>query len=118
MHLTKFISPTKTPEYLAAGKPVVSTPIQDVIALYRQMGFVKIGANAHEFASAIQGYLKGTDKPSLESVDKFLESMSWDKTFKAMWREIQRCVRQGLRYRNAVHIENAEERTRCLTTSL
>jgi UDP-galactopyranose mutase len=28
---TRFISPTKTPEYLAAGKPVVSTPIPDVV---------------------------------------------------------------------------------------
>ena len=35
---TKFISPTKTPEYLAAGKPVVSTPIQDVVSPYGEMG--------------------------------------------------------------------------------
>ncbi|MEO8377873.1 MAG: glycosyltransferase, partial [Candidatus Sumerlaeota bacterium] len=32
--LTRFMSPTKTPEYLAAGKPVVSTPIPDVAADY------------------------------------------------------------------------------------
>ena len=31
---TRFISPTKTPEYLAAGRPVVSTPIVDVVRQY------------------------------------------------------------------------------------
>ena len=31
---TRFISPTKTPEYLAAGKPVVSTPVTDVVRHY------------------------------------------------------------------------------------
>ncbi|TFZ33909.1 glycosyltransferase family 1 protein, partial [Pseudomonas syringae] len=37
---TKFISPTKTPEYLAAGRPVVSTPITDVVRLYGDVGGV------------------------------------------------------------------------------
>ena len=31
---TRFISPTKTPEYLAGGRPVVSTPIADVVRHY------------------------------------------------------------------------------------
>ena len=31
---TRFISPTKTPEYLAAGCPVVSTPVRDVVRSY------------------------------------------------------------------------------------
>jgi UDP-galactopyranose mutase len=39
---TKFISPTKTPEYLAAGKPVVSTPIRDVVRPYGDAGLVHI----------------------------------------------------------------------------
>jgi UDP-galactopyranose mutase len=46
---TRFISPTKTPEYLAAGKPVVSTPIRDVVCPYGQMGLVRIAKNAEEF---------------------------------------------------------------------
>ena len=115
---TRFISPTKTPEYLAAGKPVVSTPIKDVIVPYGEMGLVKIGANAQEFASAIEACLAGQDLPSLESVDTYLASNSWDKTFNAMWREIQRCVRQERRFRKAARIEPTEERSRCLTTSL
>ena len=43
---TEFISPTKTPEYLAGGKPVVSTPITDVIRPYGEMELVKIANGA------------------------------------------------------------------------
>ena len=39
---TRFISPTKTPEYLAAGKPVVSTSIRDVVRPYGEQGLVRI----------------------------------------------------------------------------
>ena len=39
---TRFISPTKTPEYLAAGKPVVSTSIRDVVRPYGERGLVRI----------------------------------------------------------------------------
>lgn len=34
---TKFLSPTKTLEYLAAGKPVVATPINDIVELYGEV---------------------------------------------------------------------------------
>lgn len=43
---TRFISPTKTPEYLAAGKPVVSTPIKDVIHPYGDLNLVRV-ARSH-----------------------------------------------------------------------
>ena len=38
---TEFISPTKTPEYLAAGLPVVSTSIRDVVRPYQELGLVQ-----------------------------------------------------------------------------
>lgn len=43
---TRFISPTKTLEYMAGGKPVVSTPIRDVIDLYGDAVIVADGAEA------------------------------------------------------------------------
>ncbi|RYF86566.1 MAG: glycosyltransferase family 1 protein, partial [Chitinophagaceae bacterium] len=49
---TRFISPTKTPEYLAAGKPVISTPIRDVVSPYGNNGLVHIVFNADEFITA------------------------------------------------------------------
>jgi UDP-galactopyranose mutase len=91
---TAFISPTKTPEYLAAGKPVVSTPIRDVVRPYGEMGLVKIAADAQEFGKAIESCLRARDERWLDKVDRFLSSTSWDKTFEGMWKEIQRCLPQ------------------------
>ena len=54
---TRFISPTKTPEYLAAGCPVVSTPIRDVVRTYGEHGLVRIAATADEFVAAIEAAL-------------------------------------------------------------
>jgi glycosyltransferase involved in cell wall biosynthesis len=89
---TRFISPTKTPEYLAAGKPVVSTPIQDVVTPYGELGLVKIAADAEEFGVAIDECLKVRDDEWLSRVDRFLAGNSWDATFEGMWKEIQECV--------------------------
>ena len=48
---TRFISPTKTPEYLAAGRPVVSTPIRDVVRTYGERGLVRIAAHRRRSSS-------------------------------------------------------------------
>jgi glycosyltransferase involved in cell wall biosynthesis len=88
---TRFISPTKTPEYLAGGKPVVSTPIPDVVRPYGDMRLVRIGETAAEFADAIQQSLRESHAAWLEGVDAFLANSSWDDTFKGMWNEIRRC---------------------------
>jgi UDP-galactopyranose mutase len=87
---TRFISPTKTPEYLAAGKPVVSTPIRDVVCPYGQMGLVRIAGNAQEFISAIEEALGSAPSCNewLEKVDGFLAQMSWDETWARMSRLI------------------------------
>ncbi|MFN2596759.1 MAG: glycosyltransferase family 1 protein [Pyrinomonadaceae bacterium] len=84
---TRFISPTKTPEYLAAGKPVVSTPIRDVVRPYGEMGLVRIADNAADFikAAAEIGMDERADDPAwLARVDEFLAQNSWDKTWAAM----------------------------------
>jgi len=46
---TRFISPTKTPEYLSSGLPVVSTAIRDVERPYGELGLAKIARSAEEF---------------------------------------------------------------------
>ena len=82
---TRFISPTKTPEYLAAHKPVVSTPIRDVVTPYGELGLVRIAASAQEFAAAIQQCLEPVDPAWIQQVDDVLSGMSWDQTFASMW---------------------------------
>ncbi|TCD08341.1 glycosyltransferase family 1 protein [Pedobacter frigidisoli] len=82
---TRFISPTKTPEYLAAGLRVVSTPINDVIKPYGIERLVEIAANADEFIIAIEKYLSAKDNITwLKNVDLFLKDKSWDNTFEDM----------------------------------
>ena len=78
---TKFISPTKTPEYLAAGKPVVSTSIRDVVRPYAQQQLVRIADSPHDFVSACAAALADDRASRLARADDFLRQMSWDATW-------------------------------------
>jgi UDP-galactopyranose mutase len=81
---TRFISPTKTPEYLAAGKPVVSTAIRDVARPYGEQNLVAIAKNADEFIAAAESAMNENRAEKLQAVDKFLLQTSWDKTWRRM----------------------------------
>jgi UDP-galactopyranose mutase len=84
---TRFISPTKTPEYLAAGKPVVSTSIRDVVRPYGKLELVRIADNAADFikAAAEIGMDEECDNHAwLARVDSFLSKISWDRTWSEM----------------------------------
>ncbi len=88
---TRFISPTKTPEYLAAGKRVVSTPIRDVVHDYGNTGLVAIASTAEEFAVALDAALSAEDDSAWQlSVQAKLSESSWDSTWAAMQAEIER----------------------------
>jgi glycosyltransferase involved in cell wall biosynthesis len=85
---TKFISPTKTPEFLAAGVPVVSTPITDVIRPYGQKGLVEIAKDAGEVVAAAERLMARPRASWLQRVDRHLATGSWDATWAAMRRLI------------------------------
>lgn len=87
---TKYISPTKTPEYLAAGKPVISTPIRDVVSPYGENKLVHIASNAEEFIKHGEAILKKKQKKAwLTKVDAFLAGNSWDRTWSQMAKHIE-----------------------------
>ncbi len=82
---TKFISPTKTPEYLAAGNPVVSTPIRDVVRPYGDLQLVHIADNAADFGAAIAKALtQHHDADWRQRTDDYLATISWDQTWQQM----------------------------------
>lgn len=81
---TRFISPTKTPEFLAAGVPVVSTPITDVVKPYGEKGLVEIARDAKEVVTKVETILARPKEAWLAKVDKHLASGSWDKTWASM----------------------------------
>jgi UDP-galactopyranose mutase len=90
---TRFISPTKTPEYLAAGKPVISTSIHDVVRPYADLGLVRIADGPEDFVKAAEELLAQTDNTAwLQKVDSFLVNMSWDQTWLQMWRLIEAVI--------------------------
>jgi UDP-galactopyranose mutase len=78
---TRFISPTKTPEYLAAGKPVVSTSIRDVVSPYGDQQLVRIADSVPDFVAACEGALADKPQARRARADAFLSNMSWDRTW-------------------------------------
>jgi UDP-galactopyranose mutase len=83
---TRFISPTKTPEYLAAGKPVISTSIRDVVRPYGDLNLVRIADSATDFIRAAEDFMTagGNNSEWLARVDDFLADISWDRTWAQM----------------------------------
>jgi len=80
---TRFISPTKTPEYLAAGLSVVSTPIVDVVATYGDNPeAVRIADTPAAFIAACEAALAADPATFLPEIDPKLATMSWDGTFR------------------------------------
>jgi UDP-galactopyranose mutase len=100
---TQYISPTKTPEYLAAGKPVISTSIVDVVNPYGKNKLVHIADTADEFvAAAEKEFLTPVTayKKWLQNVDLFLANISWDITTENMLRHIDACMKEVARIKN------------------
>ncbi len=90
---TKYISPTKTPEFLAAGKPVISTSIRDVVVPYGIERLVYIADTPDEFAASAEYILANEDNSNwLNKVDNFLENISWDNTWTFMNEKIKETV--------------------------
>lgn len=89
---TRFISPTKTLEYLAGGKPVVSTPVRDVVRPYGERKLVHV-ADGAGFSAAIRRALDEGFAPKASAVDAFLAQTSWDTT----WRRMSALVEAELR---------------------
>lgn len=73
---TRYLSPTKTLEYLAAYKPVVSTPIHDVIELYGEV--VRVANNPAEFVSQVEAALHENKAAKRAATDAILKQGTWD----------------------------------------
>ena len=85
---TRFISPTKTPEFLAAGLPVVSTAVTDVVRDYGPVGgapgLVEIASGAAEMAERADALLARPRDAWRAAVDARLADNSWDRTWARM----------------------------------
>jgi glycosyltransferase involved in cell wall biosynthesis len=100
---TRFISPTKTPEFLAAGVPVVSTPITDVVRPYGEKGLVEIAKTPLEVVRKVDALLARPKDAWLQKVDRHLAAGSWDKT----WGAMQKLIGDGLGGGGALGVDRA-----------
>ncbi|HEX8228774.1 MAG TPA: glycosyltransferase [Chloroflexia bacterium] len=93
---TRFISPTKTLEYMAAELPIVSTPITDVAEPYGHI--VYLGTTKEEFAAACESALTAPveeHERRVQQMREVLANTSWDHTVAAMERLIDEAVTQN-----------------------
>lgn len=103
---TRFISPTKTPEYLAGGIPVVSTSIRDVVNPYGEKGLVYIADTAEDFSKGIEWGLNIKNSPEwLKAVDDLLADISWDITWVKMMILIKNKL-ESKQFDNLIHNKN------------
>lgn len=82
---TRFISPTKTLEYMAAEKPIVSTAVQDVVTLYGDQ--IRVASDTESFIAMCRAALQeDTSQRSLRvaAMRAALTRTSWDRTVDAM----------------------------------
>ena len=83
---TRFISPTKTLEYLAGGKPVVSSSVPDVVAFYQGIVYIVDGADG--WIAAIEEVLASSEEERAARYERAavpLEQSSWDSIAERMW---------------------------------
>jgi UDP-galactopyranose mutase len=98
---TRFISPTKIPEYLAAGLPVVSTSIRDVVNTYGASEIVHITDEPLPFIDAVKKALQEDAKQRNEKVDVLLSKNSWCRTWGRMAELIDDVVQRRTRLLSA-----------------
>ena len=92
---TRYISPTKTPEYLAAGRRVVSTSVRDVVRTFGETGFIEIADEPADFITAIERCLGDDDPQRQQRVDRYLAMQSWDRTWARMEALMSRSASAG-----------------------
>jgi UDP-galactopyranose mutase len=99
---TRFISPTKTLEYMAAGKPAVSTAIKDVATLYGDV--VRIARSADEFVAACAAAL---EEPPAKRCERLLAMQasvarsSWARTAETIHAALEGRLAAGRRRAHA-----------------
>ena len=81
---TKYISPTKTLEYMAAEKPIISTRVKDVEREYSNC--VHLVSDSNEFVEKVKMilYPKELELSYLKSYDDILNKTSWNSTVNGM----------------------------------
>jgi beta-glucosidase/6-phospho-beta-glucosidase/beta-galactosidase/glycosyltransferase involved in cell wall biosynthesis len=87
---TQYINPTKGLEYMATGKPVISTPVRDVVRQWTDI--VHIARNAEEFVAAAQKALENPDHERIQRGLELARQSSWENTVLQMQNLIKEAI--------------------------
>src|SRR5207253_11379264 len=94
---------------LAAGRPVVATPITDVVHPYGDHGLVRIAATADEFVAACEEALRDGAVRDHGRADDVLRRLSWDRTWAGMERLIEAAAAAAAERRAAARAKAAAD---------
>ncbi len=87
---TQYINPTKGLEYMATGKPIISTPVKDVVRQWSDI--IHIVKNTQEFLNAVDQVIQRPDKARLEKGLALARASSWENTVKTMQTLIKEAI--------------------------
>ncbi len=79
---TEYINPTKALEYMATERPIVSTPVEDVVLQFS--GVVKISQTSEEFIRLCGEAVTAPDQAAIKRGKKLSERNSWESIVEAM----------------------------------
>jgi beta-glucosidase/6-phospho-beta-glucosidase/beta-galactosidase/glycosyltransferase involved in cell wall biosynthesis len=103
---TQYINPTKGLEYMATGKPIVSTHVRDVVRQWSDI--VYLAKNAEEFVKAAEEALKNPGSDRVKRGIELAKASSWEATVATMQQLIKSAITKKDR-RSTQNIEPLEE---------
>ena len=93
---TQYINPTKALEYLATGKPVISTAVKDVVRQYSDL--IDIVKTTAEFVAAADRALHNPDQKRIARGIELAEQCGWDSTVANMEKLIHQAISKSDRH--------------------
>ncbi len=102
---TEFINPTKALEYFATGKPVISTPVKDVLRQYSDL--VEIASTPEEFVQKVGKLLHEPDQDRIARGIELAKSKSWEGHVASMRQNIKDAITQEKR--RSTHVQPAPD---------
>jgi glycosyltransferase involved in cell wall biosynthesis len=89
---TQYINPTKALEYMATGRPIISTPVRDVVRQWSHL--VDVVRTADEFVATAERLLKNPDPARLQKALDLAKQCSWEMTVDTMQGLIREAIRR------------------------
>jgi glycosyltransferase involved in cell wall biosynthesis len=87
---TRFINPTKALEYMATGRPIVSTPVEDVVSQFSDV--ITIAKDATAFANACARAAVQPDSRQIERGLALAQQNSWESIVARLEQHIEEAL--------------------------